>query len=81
LGRVYDAKIKRIGNSVIEVYESQLTTDFRSNKELLSKVLSTDSKFMVNKIAGYVTSQIKRRAEQTLAEGDQGPDSGAAEGE
>jgi len=65
---VYDAKIKRIGNAVIEAYSGQLSTDFRSNKAFLSGILSTKSKFMVNKISGYVTSQIKRQVAQSQPE-------------
>jgi len=65
---VYDAKIKRIGNAILETYSGQLSTDFRSNKAFLSGILSTKSKFMVNKISGYVTSQVKRQIAQSQLE-------------
>lgn len=77
MGRVYDAKIKRIGNAALEMYRTRLSADFRANKEVLSKVLNTDSKFIVNKVAGYVTSQVKRETAQIPAE--EQPEEGSTE--
>jgi small subunit ribosomal protein S17e len=68
LGRVYDAKIKRIGNAILDAYPGQLSADFRSNKEFLSKILDTKSKFIVNKVTGYVTSQVKRQVAESQPE-------------
>lgn len=68
MGRVYDSKIKRIANTILEMYSAQLSTDFRSNKQFLSKILDTRSKFIINKVAGYMTSQVKRRLAQSQVE-------------
>jgi len=74
LGRVYDTKIKRIGSTILATYGSQLSTDFKSNKEFLVKVLDTHSKFIINKVAGYVTSQVKRQLAESQAEQEPEPE-------
>jgi small subunit ribosomal protein S17e len=76
LGRVYETKIKRIGATILMTYGSHLSTDFRANKEFLVKVLSTHSKFIINKVAGYVTSQVKRQLAESQAEQEPEPETG-----
>ena len=74
MGRVYDTKIKRIGSTILATYGSHLSTDFRSNKEFLVKVLDTHSKFIINKVAGYVTSQVRRQLAESQAEQEPEPE-------
>ncbi len=74
MGRVYETKIKRIGGTILATYGSHLSTDFRSNKEFLVKVLNTHSKFIINKVAGYVTSQVKRQLAESQAEQEPEPE-------
>jgi len=74
LGRVYDTKVKRIGSIILATYGSHLSTDFRSNKEFLVKVLDTHSKFIINKVAGYITSQVKRQLVESQAEREPEPE-------
>ena len=76
MGRVYETKIKRIGGTVLATYRSHLSTDFRSNKEFLAKVLDTHSKFIINKVAGYITSQVKRQLAESQAEQEPEPEAG-----
>lgn len=60
LGKIYDSKVKRIGEKIITLYTSELSADFYKNKKLISSVVGTNSKFLLNKITGYVTSQMKK---------------------
>ncbi|HYA21844.1 MAG TPA: 30S ribosomal protein S17e [Thermoproteota archaeon] len=80
MGRVYDTKIKRIGSTILATYGSHLSTDFRSNKEFLVKVLDTHSKFIINKVAGYVTSQVRRQLAESQAEQEPEPEAEQVDG-
>jgi len=62
LGKIYDSKVKRIGEKILMLYSNELSTDFYQNKKLISSIVNTSSKFLLNKITGYVTSQVKKKA-------------------
>lgn len=61
LGKIYDSKVKRIGEKILTLYSNELSADFYQNKKLISSIVNTNSKFLLNKIAGYVTSQVKKK--------------------
>lgn len=60
LGRIYDSKIKKVGDRLLEAYGDSLGIDFNQNKEIVAAKLKTKSKFVINKVTGYVTSKIRR---------------------
>jgi len=60
LGRLYDARIKKIGDELVEKYQDVLGIDFYENKKIVSGKLNTNSKFVRNKVTGYVTSKIRK---------------------
>lgn len=62
MGKIYDSKVKRVGEKILTLYSSELSTDFYQNKKFISSIVNTDSKFLLNRITGYVTSQVKKKA-------------------
>ncbi len=60
MGRLYDARIKKIGDELVEKYQDVLGIDFYENKKIVSGKLNTNSKFVRNKVTGYVTSKIRK---------------------
>jgi len=60
LGRIYDARIKKIGDELVEKYQDSFGIDFHENKKIVSERTNTKSKFIKNKIAGYVTSKMRK---------------------
>lgn len=48
---------------MIRLHGNKFTSDFESNQEMVSKLISTPSKILKNKIAGYVTKLIKKSKE------------------
>jgi len=60
LGRVRQAFIKRIGNELIEKFGDRFTTDFDTNKKIVEEVALVSTKRLRNRIAGYITSKIKK---------------------
>ncbi|MBO3762636.1 MAG: 30S ribosomal protein S17e [Thermoproteota archaeon] len=61
MGKIYDSKVKRVGEKILALYSHELSTDFYQNKKLISSIVNTNSKFLINKITGYVTSQVKKK--------------------
>jgi len=49
LGRIYDARIKKLGDEILNKYQNQLTTEFHENKRIISGKMNTRSKFIINK--------------------------------
>jgi len=60
LGRVRQAFIKRAGNELIEKFGDRFTTDFDTNKKIVEEVALISTKRLRNRIAGYITSKIKK---------------------
>jgi len=72
MGRIYYSRIKRVGERILLLYSDKLTTDFYQNKKLVMSVTDTSSKFLINKIAGYVTSKMKKMQRAKLQEAEKG---------
>jgi len=58
--RVRQAFIKRAGNELIEKFGDRFTTDFDTNKKIVEEVALISTKRLRNRIAGYITSKIKK---------------------
>lgn len=61
MGRIKTAQIKRVTHELMELHGSEFTHNFEENQEIVSRLISTPSKRLRNKIAGYVTKLVKKR--------------------
>lgn len=60
MGKVRTTSVKVISREIIKEYKTQLSHDsFDHNKDIVSKVAIIHSKRLRNRIAGYVTHQMK----------------------
>ncbi|MFL6454611.1 MAG: 30S ribosomal protein S17e [Nitrososphaeraceae archaeon] len=55
-------RIKRISNELLEKYPDRFSADFDENKEAIKQIAVVRSKLLRNKIAGYITSYLRRQA-------------------
>ena len=62
MGNIRTSFVKRISKELIETYEGKFTMDFDENKKLVEELSSVSTKFLRNKIAGYVTRIIRQRS-------------------
>jgi len=60
LGRIRQTFIKRTGDELIEKFEDKFTRDFETNKKVVEEVALISTKRLRNRIAGYITSRIKK---------------------
>ncbi|WP_048062619.1 30S ribosomal protein S17e [Caldivirga maquilingensis] len=60
MGKVRPAYIKRVGRMLMEQYPDRFTEDFEHNKQVVGQLVEGVSKKVRNRIAGYITSQVKR---------------------
>lgn len=61
MGRIKNTGIKTLGTDIIKKNPDAFSTEFAKNKEALKKVTSINSKKIRNVLAGYVTSEMKKR--------------------
>jgi small subunit ribosomal protein S17e len=59
MGRIKTKLIKAMTFTLIEKYGDRFTTDYGKNKQVVSELISCDSKKIRNTIAGYIT-RLKR---------------------
>ena len=55
-------RIKRLSNEVLNEYSERFGTDFATNKQSLNEISIVRSKGLKNKIAGYITKILQRKA-------------------
>ena len=60
MGRIRQTFIKRTGDELIEKFEDRFTTDFETNKKVVEEVALISTKRLRNRIAGYITSKVKK---------------------
>ena len=61
MGRIKTKDVKRAGKRLMELYEGNFGLEFEFNKQFLSKLNIGVSKKVRNKIAGYITRQMRIR--------------------
>ena len=64
----YMDRIKRLSNELLERYHDKFTINFDENKKSISDLATIRSKILRNQIAGYITSKLKRDADQEKTE-------------
>ena len=64
-------RIKRISTSVLEKYPDRFGSDFEKNKKALQEIAITKSKVLRNRVAGYITSYLrKQKVQEKILEAD-----------
>jgi small subunit ribosomal protein S17e len=64
-------RIKRISTTVLERYPDRFGSDFEKNKKVLQEIAITKSKILRNRVAGYITSYLrKQKVEEKMADTD-----------
>ncbi|MCL4344367.1 MAG: 30S ribosomal protein S17e [Nitrososphaerota archaeon] len=53
-------RIRKLTYELIGMYHDKFTVDFQANKEFIEQVTESESKYVRNKIAGYVTRVIRK---------------------
>lgn len=61
MGRIRQKDIKNTADELMEKYGSELSTDFKENREFLKTILKVEGKFLMNRISGYVTHLMKMK--------------------
>jgi small subunit ribosomal protein S17e len=54
-------RIKRISSELLERYPDKFGTDFEQNKKTIKEIAVVRSKMLRNKVAGYITSSLRRQ--------------------
>ena len=63
MGNIRTTFVKRMSKELIETH-SDFTTDFETNKILVSEYSTVSTKHLRNKIAGYITRLVRQQANQ-----------------
>ena len=56
-------RIKRLSGELLEKYPDKFTGDFEENKNTMKDLATIRSKVLRNRIAGYITSKIRKEKE------------------
>ncbi len=65
-------RIRKLTYELINKYQDKFTVDFQSNKEFIDQIAESESKYVRNKIAGYITRVIrKEKMPSEVASGEQ----------
>jgi small subunit ribosomal protein S17e len=57
-------RIKRISTIVLDKYPDRFGSDFENNKKALQEIAITKSKVLRNRVAGYITSYLRKQSVQ-----------------
>jgi small subunit ribosomal protein S17e len=74
LGKVRPERVKKIARELIKRYPDQFSTDFKSNKKMLTSLATVRSLKLRNQIAGYITRLVaisKATGEEESAEAEE----------
>ena len=55
-------RIKRISTELLTNYPNSFGTDFDENKKNIKEIAIVRSKILRNKVAGYITSHLRKKA-------------------
>ncbi|MGC8568986.1 MAG: 30S ribosomal protein S17e [Nitrososphaeria archaeon] len=53
-------RIRRIANELLQKFPDKFTDNFEANKKALNELVVMNSKYVRNKVAGYITRMVKR---------------------
>jgi small subunit ribosomal protein S17e len=60
MGNIRQTNIKRITFRLLENHREVFTKDFETNKVLVTKYTTIESKVIRNRVAGYITRKVAR---------------------
>lgn len=60
MGNIKQTNIKKTALELLENYGDVFTKDFETNKALVTKYTTIESKVIRNRVAGYVTRKVAR---------------------
>ena len=63
MGRVRSTYIKRAARELIKRYPNKFSADFKQNCLALDELANIKSKFLRNRIAGYISNSLKQKEE------------------
>ena len=66
MGKVRIDIVKKTAKNLLERHPDKFTTDFEENKKMVTQLLNSSTKWMRNRITGYVTT-LKRVEERRKA--------------
>lgn len=67
MGKVRTETVKRVSRELLRRFPERFTGDFEADKEAVNQLVSTQSKRLRNRIAGYVTRLKVVEAERVAA--------------
>ena len=59
MGKVRPTIVKRTAKKLLSKYPDIFTSDFETNKQIVSQLIEYQSKRIRNRIAGYITHLVK----------------------
>lgn len=69
MGKIRIRKVKVLAAEILERYPDRVKPDFRQNKLLVEEVLEgTVSPKLINKVAGYLTTLVKRKLKESVVQ-------------
>lgn len=78
LGKVRTGVVKKTAKELLQRYPDKFTTDFEENKQLVAQLVNTQTKWLLNRVAGYVT-HLKHLEEKRKAFATAEPEETSAE--
>ena len=64
-------RIKRISTAMLEKYPDRFSSDFEQNKKVIQEIATTKSKVLRNRVAGYITSYLrKQKVQEKMTDND-----------
>jgi len=66
VGKVRIDIVKKTAKNLLEIHPDKFTKDFEENKKVVTQLLNSSTKWMRNRITGYVTT-LKRIEEKRKA--------------
>jgi small subunit ribosomal protein S17e len=62
MGNIRQNYIKALTSQLLEEHDDEFSTEFATNKELVTKYTDVESKVIRNRVAGYIVRQLRVKA-------------------
>lgn len=62
MGRIKNEAIKKVSKQLMEKYPEDFKTDFEENKTVINKMELFNQKYIRNRVAGFISKRMKRKA-------------------
>ncbi|MBO3832201.1 MAG: 30S ribosomal protein S17e [Candidatus Brockarchaeota archaeon] len=75
MGKIYDSRVKGVARMLLLKYGNLFSDDFYANKQALRKIAVFQSKKLLNRVAGYITSvkssEVGKQQEEVVEVGEE----------